>query len=226
MPPNVEFVEDREVAAKKLQKIKTGLSYLNGKYLPATAYAVLLDIAIRDLTPGKNSLFYFPIPWEKDTGFPSHPSLVADARHYCQTNNSDESTNLIVNSFAGWQMFWKKKVFCCCGKGRVGRLERFVPIEIVIHHPIHIDRESNCLTVKQLVGIKSADRDHIEKHYNLRRESRVDKNISIVRTDSVKIALPGFELIENDEECSDQFDADIFKSEFGILCKTALRGLA
>lgn len=99
MALNVEFVEGCEIAAEKLHKIKAGLSYLKGKYLPATAYALLLDIAIRNLTPNKNSLFYFPIPWDKDTGFPSHPSLVADAKHFCESEKFGETAKMIIDSF-------------------------------------------------------------------------------------------------------------------------------
>lgn len=178
------------------------------------AYRILLDRSICHLTDGKNQIFYFPIPWERDTGFPSHPSLVADARHYCRINNTNEASDLMVNSFAGWQTFWRQKIFCCCG----GR-SRFVDVEIVVHHHLKIDGESQALEVKQMAGIKSADRAHIEKHYKLRRESRVDKNISIVRTDAVKIGIPNLGFIEASEECSEQFDSDIFKKEFAKVCK-------
>lgn len=216
----VELIENREVAAERLRNIKNGLSYLADKYLPARAYTALLDVSVNGLMRQKNHLFYFPIPWDRNTGFPSHPSLVADAKHFCSLGNFGEAVNLIIGSFAGWQTFWKQKKFCSCG----GK-NRYVDLEIVVHHPVKLDTDSRTIEIKGLAGIKSSDRPHIEKHYKLRRESRVDKNISIVRTEFIKLDIPSFVVLERSEECSEQFDSDIFTREFAKVCKTAKEGL-
>lgn len=215
----VEFIENLEITIAKLQKIKSGLSDLAEKHMPLMAYTVLLGAAINHLTRNQNKMFYFPIPWEVDTGLPSHPSLIADARHYCRSNNLSDTAGIIVDSFAEWRLFQEQKIFCCCGKGFVISRERIVPIEIVIHHPINIDREANTFEIKQLVGIRSTDRDHIENHYNLRRDSRVDHNISIISTAFAKVGIEKLELLTSGEEYAEQFDVKLFREIFIKLCR-------
>lgn len=222
----IEFIEDPKLALARLQKIKSALSDLAKEHMPIMAYAILLDAAINHLKHGQNKMFYFPIPWEKDAGLPSRPSLVADARHYCQTDNLSEITKLIVGSFAEWRLFQREKIFCCCGKDSTVSRERIVPIEIVIHHPINIYRELNILEIKQLVGIRSADRDHIENHYDLRRDSRVNSDISIIKTGFVRIDLANFELMEQTENSAKQFDLGSFRKMFTDMCHKAISGPA
>lgn len=214
----VEFIEDPETTIIRLQEIKSRLSDLAEKHMPIMAYTVLLGASINHLTHGQNKMFYFPIPWEVDTGLPSHSSLIADARHYCRSNNLFDTTGIIVDSFAEWRLFKEQRIFCCCGKGSVISRERMVPIEIVIHHPISIDRESKTLEIKQLVGIRSTDREHIENHYNLRRDSRVDDSISIISMAFSRVNIETFELLTSWEEYAKQFDIDFFRKIFTELC--------
>lgn len=214
----VEFIEDSETTITRLQKIKSALSDLAEKHMPILAYTVLFDAAISHLAHSQNKMFYFPIPWEADTGLPSHPSLIADARHYCRSNNLSDTTGIIVDSFAEWRLFQQQRIFCCCGKGSVISRKRIVPIEIVIHHPVSINREANALEIKQLVGIRSTDRDHIENHYDLRRDSRVNNDISIIKTGFVKINLANFQLIAHEENSAKQFDLNFFKKMFSDIC--------
>lgn len=218
----VEFIKDPEAAIARLQKIKSGLSDLAEKHMPLMAYAVLFDAGISHLTHSQNKMFYLPIPWEVDTGLPSHSSLIADARHHCRINNLTDTTGMIVDSFAEWRLFQQQRIFCCCGKGSVISRERIVPIEIVIHHPINVDREANILEVKQLVGIRSTDRDHIENHYDLRRDSRVNSDISIIKTGFVKINLANFQVIVHEESSAKQFDLNLFRKMFGDMCHNFL----
>ncbi|MDP3792275.1 MAG: hypothetical protein Q8Q89_00955 [bacterium] len=210
----VEFIEDPEITQARLEKIKLSLSDLAEEHMPFMAYLVLLDAVINHLRNSLNKMFYFPIPWETDTGLPSQPSLIADARHYCRVANLSETTGVIVDSFAEWRLFKEQKVFCCCGKGSVISRERIVPIEIVIHHPVSIDREAHTLEIKQLVGIRSTDRDHIENHYDLRLDSRVNSDISIIKTGFVKIDLANFKLIAQEENSAKQFDLSSFRNIF------------
>lgn len=211
-------IEDPETTIARLRKIKSRLSDLAEKHMPLMAYTVLLDAAINHLTHSQNKMFYFPIPWEIETGLPSHPSLIADARHYCQSSGLSNTTRIIVDSFAEWRVFQQQRIFCCCGKGFVISRERIVPIEIVIHHPINVDRGTNTLEIKQLVGIRSTDRDHIENHYDLRRDSRVNSDISIIKTGFVKIDLVNFQLIAQEENSAKQFDLNLFRRMFGDMC--------
>lgn len=215
----VKFVENPEIVRARLQKVRLTLAELAKEHLSVMAYGVLLDTAIKHLEQDQNKMFYFPIPWEKDTGLPSHPSLIADARHYCQNNNLSDTAGVIVDSFAEWRLFKEQKILCCCGKGSVVSQERIVPIEIVIHHPIHADGEANILEIKQLVGIKSADRNHIENHYDLRQDSRVNSNISIVSTSSVKINLTDFQLMARSENNAKQFNFNCFRKIFTEMCR-------
>ena len=219
----VEFIEDPEIIRVRLQKIKLALSNLAEEHMPLMAYAVLLDAAINHLRDSRDKMFYFPIPWKTDTGLPSHPSLIADARYYCQINNLAKTTGVIVDSFAEWRLFKEQKIFCCCGKGSVMSRERIVPIEIVIHHPVSSDREAHTLEIKQLAGIRSADRDHIENHYDLRRDSRINNNISIVGTWAIKLDLRNFELITHTEEYARQFDIALFSKIFTELCQRVIQ---
>lgn len=214
----IEFIQDPETTISRLRKIKSGLSDLAEKHLPIMAYTVLLNAGINHLVHGQNKMFYFPIPWEVDTGLPSHPSLIADARHYCRSNNLSDTTGIIIDSFAEWRLFQQQKIFCCCGNGSVISRERVVPIEIVIHHPINVDREANVLEIKQLVGIRSTDRDHIENHYDLRRDSRVNSDISIIKTGFVKIDLANFQLVAQEENSAKQFDLNLFRKMFSDIC--------
>lgn len=218
---SLEFIENPEILIARLHKIKSKLSNRVGGYVPIRAYITLLDAAICHLKCGQNKILYFPIPWETDTGLPSHPSLVADARHYCRAHHLDAAAGVIVGSFAEWQIFQRQKIFCCCGKSSVIYRERTVPIEIVMHHPVIVDRKSGTLEIKQLVGIRSTDRDHIENHYDLRRDSRVDDNISIIRTASVQVGVSDFKLQTFGEESAKQFDSQQFNKIFTELCQNA-----
>lgn len=218
----VEFIEDPETTIARLQKIKSGLSDLAEKHMPFMAYTVLLGAAINHLTHSQNKMFYFPIPWEVDTGLPSHPSLIADARHYCRSNNLSNTIGIIVDSFAEWRIFQQQRIFCCCGKGSVISRERIVPTEIVIHHPIHIDREAKTLEIKQLVGIRSTDRDHIEHHYSLRRDSRVNHHISIISSAFATIEIENLKLRKRGEEHAKQFDVNFFRKIFDEFCQNTL----
>src|SRR3989344_3640779 len=94
----LEFIEDPEVVKARLERIKISLSKLAEEHLPVLAYIVVLDAAINYLRDDKNKMFYFPVPWEMDTGLPSQPSLIADAKHFCGTNNLVEA-RIIVGSF-------------------------------------------------------------------------------------------------------------------------------
>lgn len=219
----VGFIEDPKIAQNRLEKIKLAISDLVAeKHKPLMAYAVLLGAAINHLTHGLNKMFYFPIPWDIGLGWPSHPSLVADARSYCRSIASDP-IGLIVDSFAEWRLFQSQEKLCCCGKGYFFlKRERIVPIEIVIHHPVNIDQGSRTIEIKQLIGIRSNDRDHIENHYDLRRDSRVNSDISIIGTSSVKFSLVNFELIASSEEYAEQFNTIFFTKVFGELCKKAI----
>ncbi len=232
---DIEFIEDPEITRARLEKIKTELSDLAEEYLPLMAYTVLLDAAINHLQDSRDKMFYFPIPWETDTGLPSQPSLIADARHYCRVNNLSETTGIIVDSFAEWRLFKEQKIFCCCGKGSVISRERIVPIEIVIHHPVNIDREARTIEIEQLVGIRSTDRDHVENHYNLRRNSRVNSDISIIGISPVRVKLPTWELLSpreeynerfdmlgSTEEHANQFDLNSFRKMFTDMCRKAI----
>lgn len=215
----IEFVENPETTITRLQKIKSGLSDLAEKHLPLRAYTVLLSAGINHIAHGQNKMFYFPIPWEVDTGLPSLPSLIADARHYCRSNNFSDTTGIVVDSFAEWRVLQQQRIFCCCGKGSIISRERIVPVEIVINHPISIDRESNTLEIKQLIGIRSTDRDHIENHYNLRRDSRADSSISIIGTAFTRIGIQNLELQACGEEYAEQFDVNFFRKIFTELCQ-------
>src|SRR3989344_4531723 len=219
---SLEFIEDPEVIQARLEKIKLSLSILAKKHLPLLAYTVLLEAAINNILRRNNKMFYFPIPWETDMGLPSQPSLIADARHYCRVNNLSETSGIIVDSFAEWRLFKEQKIFCCCGKGSVISRERIVPIEIVLHHPISIDREAYTIEIKQLVGIRSTDRDHIENHYDLRRDSRVNSDISIIKTGFVKIDLTNFQLVAQEENSAKQFDLSSFRKMFINMCHEAI----
>jgi hypothetical protein len=205
-----EFIEDPGVVIAKLQTIRSRLSDLSSSHPPIMAYCVLLDAVIKGLNKKQNEMFYFPIPWEKDTGWPSHPSLVADAISY--------QANLILDSFASWSVLKNQNIFCCCGKHRVFSRERFVPIEIVLHHSVVMERERRIIEIKQLIGIKSKDQDHVESHYDLRRNSKVDENISIIGGSFARIDMQTFELLASGEQYSRQFAADIFKKLFIDLC--------
>lgn len=216
---SVEFIEDPEAIIAKLRKIKLALSDSAKKHRPVMAYDVLLKAFINNLALNQSRMFYFPIPWEVDVDLPSHPSLIADARHYCQSNNLSDTTGVVVDSFAEWRLFKQQNIFCCCGKNSTISRERTIPIGIMLHHSLGIDHKSHTLEIKQLIGIRSTDRNHIENHYNLHRNSRVNDDISIIGTYSTVVDLGSFELMACKEEYAKQFDTDLFVKMFADLCR-------
>ena len=212
---SIEFIIDYPVIEAKLKKIKSTLTGLTKTHLPILAYTVLLDAALSNIRQASQQLFCLPFPWEVTIDFPSHPTLIADARHFCQTAQLAEKNGIIVDSFAQWRLFKKQEIFCCCGRATRGRT---VPIEIVIHHPVRIDRSSRTLEIKQLIGIRSADQQHIEGHYNLHKASRVDHNISIIRSSTLLLSFPAFQLLSKVESGAQQFNLPIFEKMFVALC--------
>lgn len=115
------------------------------------------------------------VPWDQRTGLPTHSTIIADAQKFCELFRPPPFLELILCSLFQWTLFTRQEFKCCCGRGWKMRT---ITIEIMINFFIGVTEKD--LVIKQIVGIKSDDRKHLQEHYDRKRGSRTFNDLVIV----------------------------------------------
>jgi len=115
----------------------------------------------------------------------------------------------VLNSFSAWTLISRDKIPCCCGQGWKTRT---VEIEVCLNHVLKVDGKT--LTVKQLVGVKSEDKDHAVNHYDFQSASKAVDGLRIIWVCENSIQLGEgdvFELKNLSLEKAETFNAEGLK---------------
>lgn len=121
-----------------------------------------------------------PVPWDKRTGLPSHPSMIADAQKYVKFFQCSAGFKSVLDSFLGWSLFAEEKLLCCCGGSLLK--PRNVSFDVMLNHALRADRigYDYFLVVKQLVGVRCNNKGHLKNHYNFGKMSQVMDDLSMI----------------------------------------------
>jgi len=148
------------------------------------------------------------MPWDEETGFPSPPSMIADAERYIDFFKPDKAIEIILRSFFEWTLFSQEKFICCCGNFS----PRSVSLDLMLNCRLGSTIEG--LKIKQLFGVKSDDKKHLIHHYDDKKKpSRVIDDLIIIFSShgSLRVNENKIELCESfDSERVEQFNLDEF----------------
>lgn len=125
-----------------------------------------------------DELISCPLAWDETTGFPSHPTLVADLQKYAEIFKPQDSVlATVLRSFARWEHLVQETSTRCCGSGFNLKT---VKMDIKLNHGLKTMH--NFLIFTQLVGVESADLSHQElrDYFDFRRPSRVIDGLMII----------------------------------------------
>lgn len=152
-------------------------------FAPTMCLAIALKAQAIVLEKVNSEALQSTVCWDENLDFPSLPILAAD---------SGFLEKALAKSFSHWVEIWEETLEkCYCGSFFRKGHGRSVKIKIVINHCLESNKRS--ILVKQFIGIKTDDLQHARHHYNLAKESRVDKDVIIVWECENRIT-PEFEL--------------------------------
>lgn len=139
-------------------------------FAPAMCFAIALKAQAIVLEKINSEALQSPVCWEEDLDFPSLPTLSADAGFLEEA---------LAKSFSHWTELWEETLEkCYCGSFFRKGHGRNVKIKIMINHCL--EAMGKTILIKQYIGIKTDDLEHARHHYNLAKESRVEKDLIIV----------------------------------------------
>lgn len=159
------------------------------------------------------------IPWDKRTGLPSHPSMIADAQKYTKFFQCSEGIKSVLNSFLGWSLFAEKKILCYCDSSLLK--PHNVSFGVMLNHVMRVDwtKGDYFFVIKQLVGVKCNNKEHPKNHYNFGKISQVMDDLSMIFISEV-----GFNLKSNQvcyshilNQMADQFNVEEFSRQIASL---------
>lgn len=200
----IDFLSYLE-SVKKIESILTASKDLN-------FITLLLKAQLKVLGYLNDKNFNCHVPWDKRTGLPSHPSMIADAQKYSKFFQCSESLKSILNSFLGWSLFAKEVLLCCCGGSLLK--PRRVSFDVMLNHTLRVDQIGidYFLVVKQLVGVRCGDRGHLKNHYNFGKMSRVIDDLSMIFVAEVGFSLKSGQIDYRfiSSQKADQFNLEEF----------------
>lgn|SRR3989338_7212970 len=170
-----------DISVQELEKILLSLRGCvegphknDSRYMPAHMVLFALAIQQKTLVSLNDAQLSCPVPWDARTDLPSHPSLIADMQTYIGRYHPPGAVRALLQSFASWTLLRRDTVDCSCGTF----LPRTVQYETWIHHVFHV--EGAGLHIKQLLGIRSGDRLHMQRHFHIKPEDRICDDLSVV----------------------------------------------
>ncbi|OGM99539.1 MAG: hypothetical protein A3B91_01985 [Candidatus Yanofskybacteria bacterium RIFCSPHIGHO2_02_FULL_41_29] len=161
----------------------------SSKFLASVVYCLALRAQSKILNYLNDENFFCRVLWDQRTNLPSHPSLAADVGKYGETFDPSPELKSVLSSLSGWALFRQEKLLCCCGRKEKIRT---VDLDLLLNTVIKVEERG--LSVKLLVGVKANDVDHLEVHYNIKRQSQVDSGLQIIFTCENLIRLDGEEV--------------------------------
>lgn len=129
--------------------------------------------------------FFCRILWDPRTNLPSHPSLTADVAKCGETFNMPSGLRALLNSFSCWTVLQKEELKGCVCSGK----SKTISIEVMTNTILRV--QDNGLAVKLLIGVRADDQSHLEKHYNIKKQSRASDGLIIIFTCENRIVLTG-----------------------------------
>lgn len=116
------------------------------------------------------------VPWDEEVGLPSHPTLAADAESYVKIfKPEDERLKSTLRSFSGWSCFASQKIPCACGNWRMKLRE--ISVDVMVNHIF--EKKDGKLLIKELIGVRSPDTEHLQNHYDVKVPSEVEDGLII-----------------------------------------------
>lgn len=150
------------------------------------------------------------VPWDQRTGFPVHSTIIADAQKFCELFHPPPCLETLLRSLSRWTTFSHEEFKCCCGRGWKLRI---LFLEIMVN--TFLDVTEKGLMIKQIVGIKSDDRKHLQEHYNQKRGSHIFHDLVIVGEEASVVCVMDNKLSSHFliSWYSDQFDHEEFRKK-------------
>lgn len=191
--PAVEFL-DYQKTIERIEEIITGLRLNAISKIDLNVYQDLSLLALKTLLKAQikvlgyinDSSLNCAVPWDKRTGFPSHPTMVADAQRYVDFFKPPEEVKAFLDSFLGWSQVAREEMRCCCGQGKKART---VILFIQLNHIVSVVNDEY-LCLKQFVGVGSLDSAHLKHHYDFGKPSQVADDLHII-----SVSEQGFRLV-------------------------------
>lgn len=141
-----------------------------------------------------NEIFEIGVPWDEDMGLPSSSSMAADIRTYAERTSLSDGIKGLLLSFSGWSLFKREGIPCACGwhKNKNGSFGfRTINADILIN--TLLKSENGKLKIKQLIGIRADDIDHLTHHYEefSRQSSAVGDLLIIMESENCLFLVDG-----------------------------------
>ncbi len=209
-----EAIEKLEIIEQKMRRKIKGKS---PEILPAIALCLALAAERKVLGYLNDDALNCRVPWDETTGFPSPPSMSADAAQYgdyFETTNTPQDA--ILKSFSRWTLLVQEKTLCCCGKRNTNFEE--VVIDAMLNHSVTIDE--NRLVVRQFFGVKSNNLKHMAHHYSAKTQSQRYKDLIIIWDCENQIDCRNFEISSSIKVRAEEFNVQEFQNR--ILTKCAV----
>lgn len=150
------------------------------------------------------------VPWDQRTGLPTNSTIIADSQKFCELFHPPPLLETLLRSLSQWTIFSREEFGCCCGRGWKLRI---LSLDVMVN--VFLDVTEKGMAVKQIVGIKSDDRKHLQEHYNQKRGSRVFHDLVIVGEETSVIDARNNQLSWhfNASWYSDQFEHEEFREK-------------
>lgn len=201
--------------------------------LAAGACLLALAAQRKFLICQNDSVLSSMVLWGDKTGFPSHPSFTADAASFAKTlpaevfcsegqkaegRESFAELKAILGSFSAWTVLKKEELPCWCGGSK-----RIVNIEVMAN--VALKAVDAGLSARLLIGIRTDDQNHFQKHYSSSRLSRAIDDILIIFECENRIILNGENVLVEVVELkfSDEFSLTNFTEMLRRLILTFIR---
>lgn len=170
----IEFLDYQQSIAKLKDILRVGFD------TALTIPLLILKAQLKVLEYLNDRHVNCPIPWDKRTGFPSHPSMVADAQKYLKFFQCSADLKSLLDSFLGWSLFAREELLCCCGGSLLK--PRNISFDVMLNHVLRIDYVDGnfFLVIKQLVGVRCSNRGHLKNHYNFGKMSQAIDDLSMI----------------------------------------------
>lgn len=158
-------------------KVALGDSTLIGKNLGfLKVLSIALEAQHKLISYLNDDLISCPIAWDETSGFPSHPTLVADLQKYVEIFKPENKFLVsVLRSFDHWELLTRET-----SQVGVNLKLKTTLMNIKMNHILKTLH--NNLVFTQLVGVESADISHQElrDYFDFRRPSKVIDGLMII----------------------------------------------